>query len=407
MQNSTGQVFRLFRRSIALALALVALWVTARTADFSGCSRFFQSISQNSALAVSLLGSQLHTTTDQSPPLDRWTQLVVAQSPLLLSGKDAVIHRLTAAPDDPLPADPAKPSVPLQPNSPPEPIAPSEPADEDLSEPPLTEPVDENSNIIAQTMQPSASQNYLRAGEVYIANRASKTVDTAALAEAPLNLTLGDGPQVLILHTHGSEAYTPSGSDVYKESDPYRTTNCNYNMVRVGEEIAQIFRQAGLSVIHDTTLYDYPSYNEAYDRSLAAVERWKSQFPSIQIILDVHRDALAAEDGTIYKAVSQEDGQQVAQVMLVVGTDGNKSYHPLWKENLSFAIRLQQQMLNDYDTLARPMVLRASRFNQHLSVGSVLVEVGTHGNTLQEALAGARLFARSAAQVLTGLEKAS
>ena len=117
----------------------------------------------------------------------------------------------------------------------------------------------------------------------------------------------------------------------------------------------------------------------------------------------MHRDALAAEDGTIYKAVSPEDDGQAAQVMLVVGTDGTGK-HPLWQENLTFAMRIQQQLLDDHETLARPMVLRASRFNQHLSVGSVLVEVGTHGNTLQEALLGARLFAQSAAKVLEGLK---
>ena len=177
-------------------------------------------------------------------------------------------------------------------------------------------------------------------------------------------------------------------------------------MVRVGEEIARIFREHGLEVIHDTTLYDYPSYNEAYDRSLAAARQWLNQYPSIQVVLDVHRDALAAEDGTIYKAVSPEPEGQAAQVMLVVGTDGTKK-HPLWKENLTFAMRIQQQLLNDHDTLARPMVLRASRYNQHLSVGAVLVEVGTHGNTLQEALLGARLFGESATKVLTSLQRPS
>jgi len=394
MQKSFGQVMRLLRRSTALALALTALWVCLRTADLSGAGRLLHDLSQNTALAVTVLQSQLLPSGAADDRPDGWVGLVLAQSPLLLSGREAVAARLSAPGEEP-PADVLQP------------LSPSEPPDEDLSEPAITAPADENSNVIAQTLLPSASQGYLRAGDVYIANRANKTVDAASLADAPLDLALGDGPQVLILHTHGSEAYTPSGSDVYEESDPYRTTNCNYNMVRVGEEIAQIFRQAGLSVIHDTTLYDYPSYNEAYDRSLDAVERWKVQFPSLQIILDVHRDALAAEDGTIYKVVSQEDGRQTAQVMLVVGTDGNNSFHPLWQENLSFAIRLQQQMLDDHDTLARPVVLRASRFNQHLSVGSLLVEVGTHGNTLQEALEGARLFAHSAVRVLTGLSGAS
>lgn len=381
MKGTAGQVMRVLRRSTALALAATAAWVTIRTADTTHAQEAMQALSQDTALAISLLSTQLPAPAPDGPT--GWQRLVLAQSPLLrASFKDAtaILHA-------------------AEPSSPPS----SEPEDEDLSEPPLSETDTENTNVIPRTMVPSATQSYLRTGEIYIANRADKQPDVSALACAPVHITLSDGPQVLILHSHGSEAYTPSGSDRYQESDPYRTTDCNYNVVRVGEEMARVFREQGFEVIHDTTLYDHPSYNEAYDRSLAAAQRWLSQYPSIQVVLDVHRDALAGEDGTIYKVVSDESGEQAAQVMLVVGTDGTGK-HPLWQENLTFAMRVQQQLLDDHQTLARPMVLRASRFNQHLSVGSVLVEVGTHGNTLQEALLGAKLFAQSTATVLTELK---
>lgn len=147
-------------------------------------------------------------------------------------------------------------------------------------------------------------------------------------------------------------------------------------MVRVGEEMAQIFRENGFEVIHDTNLYDYPAYNGAYDRSGAAVKDWLAKYPSIKIILDVHRDALVGNDGSIYKLVSQENGEKVAQVMLVVGTDGGGASHPYWIDNLALAIRYQQELISDYVTLARPIVLRNSRYNQNLSTGSLLVEVG-------------------------------
>ena len=378
------QTIRIVRRSTALALTLVAGWVTLRTAALTEPGQALQVLSHDAQLAVSLLSAQLPAadqTSDTAPALTGWQRLVLAQSPLLYTARDAA-QLFQQAPV----------------------TTPPEQSDEDASETPITQPPDEDSSVVARTFVPSDAQTYLQTGEIYVADRAQKGADVAALAAAPVNITLSDGPQVLIVHTHGSEAYTPGTADTYVASDPYRTTDCNYNMVRVGEEMAQVFRAGGLEVIHDTTLYDYPSYNEAYDRSLAAVERWLKQYPSIQIVLDVHRDALSAADGTIYKAVSREDEGQAAQVMLVVGTDGGGKFHPLWEENLIFAMRLQQQLLADYDTLARPMVLRSSRFNQHLSVGSVLVEVGTHGNSLDEALLGAKLFAQSVLSVLNGLK---
>ncbi len=374
-----AQTGRIFRRAIALALTLTAVWVCVRVAPLTGTAQALQTLAGDAQFAAALLQNQLPAVagadlTDQ--PL--WQRLVFAQSPLLGS----------------MPApDPGQSAA--------QPLA--EPIPDAEDEPPAAEPSD--GSVTARTLVPSASQVYLRAGGIYLADRAGKGPDVTALAKAASPVSLKDGPHILIVHTHGSEAYTPTAAEPYTPSDPYRTTDCTHNVVRVGEEMAQIFRQKGFEVLHDTTLYDYPAYDGAYDRSRAAVERWLTQHPSIQVVLDVHRDALAAEDGTIYKAVSEENGRQAAQVMLVVGSDGKGDFHPLWQENLTFAMSLQQQLLDDYETLARPMVLRTSRFNQDLRAGSVLVEVGTHGNTLEEALAGARLFAESTATVLTSLKK--
>ena len=219
-------------------------------------------------------------------------------------------------------------------------------------------------------------------------------------AKAP-ELSSSEGPQILIVHTHGSEAYTPTAADPYEPSDPYRTTDCTKNIVRVGAEMATTFRAHGFKVIHDTNLYDYPSYSGAYDRSKAAVEQWLKQYPSISIVLDVHRDALSAEDGTPYRLITTEVGKQAAQVMLVVGTNGGGSSHINWRENLSFALFLQQNLEKGFDSLARPIVLRSASFNQQLRVpGYLLVEVGGHGNTLADALEGARFWADTVARAL-------
>lgn len=225
------------------------------------------------------------------------------------------------------------------------------------------------------------------------------------LTQGSVDVDLGEGPQILIVHTHGSEAYAQTDGDTYEPSDPYRTTDCTHNVVRVGEEMATVFRAHGFGVVHDPTLYDYPSYTGAYDRSGAAVEQWLSKYPTIKIVLDVHRDALVGNDGQVYKMVAQEAGQKVAQVMLVVGSDGGGKEHPRWRDNLAFAVLLQQGLTRGYSQLARPIVLRNSRYNQQLLPGSLLVEVGGHGNTLTEAVDAARLWADNVARTLLAREK--
>ena len=222
----------------------------------------------------------------------------------------------------------------------------------------------------------------------------------ALLAAAPELSNAGDGPKILIYHSHATEAYTQDGTDMYEESDSYRTLDTDQNMVRIGEEMTAVFEAAGIGVIHDTTLYDYPSYNNAYIRSIEGVQAALKEYPSLVLLLDVHRDALVADDGTIYKAVAGTV-DNCAQVMMVMGSDASGQIHPNWKVNLALAAEIQDAVAQKWATLARPIVLRGSRFNQHLSTGMLLVEVDTHGNTLQEAITAARLYARTVADLMT------
>jgi stage II sporulation protein P len=152
--------------------------------------------------------------------------------------------------------------------------------------------------------------------------------------------------------------------------------------------------------VHDLGPYDYPNYNGSYSRAGLSIARWLEKYPSIRIVLDVHRDALVAEDGTVYKTATEVNGEKTAQIMLVVGSDAGGQGHSGWRDNLALATAVQSGMNADYPTLARPMILRSSRFNQHLSPGALLVEVGSHGNTLRESLAAARLFAASLSETL-------
>ena len=385
---------RALRRGIGLGLAVVAVWGVAMTADLSGVKEVLRTWADRPAVAVALLESQLGSLPQEltQGSLTGWNRLLVGQSALLSGGQEAVENYLQGQ-------DESQGVEPDQDSSSPEPE--EAPDDDDQVETPLQPPVSQD-DILEMTGVGKEGGQYLSQNGVYLYDRTGKGLDESVFTAGMVHFTLGEGPQILIVHTHGSEAYSQTDGLTYQESDSYRTTDCSRNMVRVGEEMAQIFRENGFEVIHDTNLYDYPAYNGAYDRSGAAVKDWLAKYPTIKIILDVHRDALVGTDGSIYKLVSEENGEKVAQVMLVVGTDGSGASHPYWIDNLALAIRYQQELISDYVTLARPIVLRNSRYNQNLSTGSLLVEVGGHGNTLTEALAGARLFAQSVSQVLLG-----
>lgn len=376
---------RLLRRSVAVALALVGMWALSLTADISGFGTGWEELGRDPDFVLSVLSAELGQAPEGE--LTGWARLLVGQSAFLMGGQDAVQARLNA--------EKALPS----------PTAPDAGEEEDAAQTPAL-PQPEGGQVVEHTAVGKDDGSYLTADRVYLANKAGLDVDVAALAAAPVELALPqEGPQILIMHSHGSEAYTQAGQDSYVESDPYRTTDCSQNVVRVGEEMAQVFRAQGLQVIHDTDLYDYPAYNGAYERSRVGVQNYLEQYPTIRLVLDVHRDAIAGKDGTPYRLVSQEGGQKVAQVMLVVGSNDAGMDHPDWRENLALALQLQLQLTKDHTTLARPITLRSSRYNQDLTHGSLLVEVGGHGNTLQDAIAGARLFAQSTAKALKQLQQ--
>lgn len=241
-------------------------------------------------------------------------------------------------------------------------------------------------------------------GRVYIKNLTDYTIDLQALlqAKSPVSITKSDcsAPQILIVHTHGTEAYTPTGSDdQYSASGSYRTLDSSFNVLRIGREIADLLNQRGIGTVHSTVLHDYPSYSGAYTRALADIKGWLDTYPSIQMVIDVHRDALI-EGSTVYKTVAQIEGSPCAQLMLVTGTDGGSLSHPNWEQNAALQVQLHHRLNTAYPSIMRPMSFRAGRYNQHLTAGSMLIEVGTCGNSLQEALTAARLFAETLADSL-------
>ncbi len=400
---------RLLRRGVALVSAGAAVWLTARTADLSGAWDTLSSLCTGEAAVTALLEAALGETDDplEGAGLDGVLRLAVEDTPELAIQGEAVAAWLEeeAAEED---TDPAREEAAEEPDAAEEGGAEEASTATAAPEKSETEPEAAASSSDAEPEEDSGEAPAVDVGSVSASaigvdnNTDGKRVDVSALLSGELPLTLQsaeEGPQILIMHTHTTEAYTMSGDDVYTETDTSRTTDERYNMVRIGEEMKAVFESYGLSVIHDTTTYDYPSYNGSYGRSLAGIQAYLEEYPTIAVVLDVHRDALIGSDGTAYATTTEVNGEAVAQVMLVVGTNDSGLEHPNWTDNMAVAVRLQAAMVSLAPDLARDIDLRSQRFNQHLTTGSLLVEVGTSGNTLQEALAGARLFAQAAAAV--------
>ena len=238
--------------------------------------------------------------------------------------------------------------------------------------------------------------------DIQIHNQTRYEIDIAQLLAEPLvfDPSAGGNPTVLILHTHGTEAFEPTEDAWYYNTHNYRSLDESLNILRVGDEIAAVFEARGIHVIHERGIFDYPSFRGSYERSLEAAMRHLAENPDIQLIFDIHRDAVMDASGNFARLVGEIDGLAAGPIMLVVGTDHAGLYHPNWRENLKFALRLQVEMMERHPALVRPISLQEERFNAHLTPGSVLVEVGTCTNTLQEALVAARFFADAAAEVI-------
>ena len=381
-EKGTRRRMAWLRRGTALGMALSAVWIVSLTTAVPGAGSLLARLGASPKFTVEVLSSQTGWKQWQGTQAEigPWGRLFLDQSAALTGGMEEVELFLTQE-DTPPQTD--------------------ESGQGEQEEP--KDPIPQGS-VVEHTNTGQQGGKYQWQQDVCIKNSTGQDIDLSALATQPVDLELGEGPQILIYHTHGSEAYTQTEESRYIESDSYRTVDCERNVVRVGEEMAEVFRAQGFEVVHDTTLYDYPAYTGAYERSRVGVEQWLAQYPTIKFVLDVHRDALISQDGAAYKLVAQEGEQKVAQVMFVVGSSDGSTDHPNWRENLALAIHLQTSLGQRYQQLARPITLRSSRFNQHLSTGSLLVEVGGHGNTLEEAIDGGKLFARTVGAALRDMK---
>jgi len=289
-----------------------------------------------------------------------------------------------------LPAEPAEESAPAETEEPPaaEPkgYAPVQIPDVAIPEPEIAE--ENKASLVHKTYTAAPSSIFIQLEKGFLKNLTHHSAaDILAQAEKEpyFTITTGTAPQVLIMHTHTTESYFPFTGDHYDTTYPTRSTDNSCNMAAVGAVIAEKLTAAGIGVIHDTTQHDHPSYNGSYDRSAVTVQNYLTKYPTIRVVLDIHRDAIISGD-TVTAPVVTENGRTAAQVMIISGCDNGKMNYPDYLKNLSFAAALQKQMESDHPGFTRPILFDYRKYNQHLTTGSLLIEVGSHGNTLEQAL---------------------
>ena len=261
--------------------------------------------------------------------------------------------------------------------------------------------------ILEKNYPQGSGEKYIPCGSGSIKNNTSvSNTDVAAEITNPLPFAVewnSPDPQILIMHTHATESYQTWPDPVFDPGYTARSKSTALNMCAVGEKMAQVLNAAGIRTLHDETLYDAPGYTDSYKRSRAGVQAYLERYPSIKVVLDVHRDAIEDSDGTRVKPVCEIDGESTAQVMVIAGCgNGSSIALPNWRLNLRFAAEWEAAMESAYPGLTRPVLCGYRFYNQDLTTGSLLIEVGGHANTLDEALRAGEYAAKALAAVLGG-----
>lgn len=243
--------------------------------------------------------------------------------------------------------------------------------------------------------------NTVSGGKITVHNETKEKLNIDELLKQPLKIkTDKKGPQVLIVHTHTTEGYINSLSDLNNKNAVTSSRDPRYSVVRVGDEIAETLRKKyGIEVVHNGTVHDYPNYNKSYTNCLSTVTKILKSYPSIKVVLDIHRDGLGG-NGQKLRAVKKINGKNAAQVMFVVGSNTTGLNHPNWKENLAFAVKLEDRLNSICPGLAKPIFISRYRYNQHVTNGALIIEIGGDGNLLSECTESAKYVAQAINDVL-------
>ena len=260
---------------------------------------------------------------------------------------------------------------------------------------------EKNGNIVEKQYDATnATDTY---GNITVRNTTSShSVDIKSAVEKNATLQIADkrAPTVLIFHTHTTESYELLNYGWYTTEYVTRSNSPDRNMVRVGTAICEELTKMGIGVVHDTEIHD-TKYTGAYDRSRESITQIMAENPSIQVVIDVHRDAIKQSDGTRIKPTAEINGKKAAQIMIIAGCeDGKVTDFPRWEENLTFALQLQKTAETDYPGLMRPVLFSARKYNMDVTPCSVLLEVGSDSNTLEEAEYSGHLIGKALGELL-------
>lgn len=276
---------------------------------------------------------------------------------------------------------------------------------QNASSPPAERPTDIETGDIKTVSLETSAGNSASEG-IHYNNTAGVDIDVPALLAQGLPFTIeqSNEPQVLIYHTHGTECYSDFDSGYYiKEGDTTRSTDTSKNTIRVGDAIAEVLNNNGIVTINDRTMHDKDSYTGSYSRSEKTVREYLEKYPSIKVVIDGHRDSITRSNGTKIKPTVEINGKKAAQVMVLAGCEsGDVTNYPNWQENLRFNLLLQRRLESDYPGLARTMSFKSCKYNFNIINGSILLEIGTEANTLDEAIYSGQLIGEALVKVFKG-----
>ncbi len=241
-------------------------------------------------------------------------------------------------------------------------------------------------------------------GNAHINNESIQVTAPRGYLDWDVSCKIGNEPLVLILHTHTSEGYLEEAQEWIQGEvgEVTYTEDATRNVLAVGEILCDVLNEEGIPSIHCTTVHDGDGRMGAYERAAESVRFFLSHYPGITYVVDLHRDAILTSDGKYVRAIAGAENEALAQVMAVVGSDGNGTHHPNWERNLAIAEQLRAALNEKAEDLCRPTVLRNASYNQELAPYSLLLEIGTGGNCIEEAKRSAALVGRALADLIRG-----
>ena len=289
-------------------------------------------------------------------------------------------------------------------------ISESHPSTEENYDESVTEFVPENQRgaIIEETFAGGQSPLYINLQPGYISNRTkinAQDLKQKINSLNPISIKITEQPLVLLFSTHATESFEPCDRKFYDKRYNSRSTDNDKNVTHIEDKIAEQLIQNGIPTIVDKTQHDFPSYNGSYNRSAETINEYLKKYPSIKVILDIHRDAIERENGERVKPITTINGKKAAQIMIISGCDDGTMNFPNWAQNLNFAVNLQQKIESSYPTLTRPIFFCYRKYNMNICPQSLLIEFGSNSNSLNELLYSGELMGKALSDLLHSYEK--